>query len=286
MIKLGNIPIRLHPLFILILMLSIWTGYFLELITLFSIIFIHELGHVVAARGYGWKILEIQLLPFGGVAKVDDEGNVPIIEELVVAISGPLQNAWMIIVAIAFQHWGWWDSSWSSYFIEANIIIGLFNLLPILPLDGGKIMRALLSYILPYYVTIRYSHWISLILSVAMILSAFLVPADGVQLNILMIGAFLCYMNGYQSKNVFFLFIRFLVGRDRRWSEQDISKLKHVPIFIDSQDSLQESIKQLKKGKIHHIFILNEDGSVHKMIPENKLLKIFFREHSLHINNN
>ena len=84
-------------------MASIVTGYFVELITLFAIVFVHELGHVAAARGFGWNVLEVKLLPFGGVAEVEEAGSLPSKEEAIVAIAGPLQNLWMGITRMVIR---------------------------------------------------------------------------------------------------------------------------------------------------------------------------------------
>ena len=143
------------------------TGYFLEAVTLFGIVLVHELGHLAAANGFGWRVREVQLLPFGGVLIVDELGTAPTREELIVSLAGPLQHVWMILVALLMK---WVDvgaSSWWDYFIEANLMIGLFNLIPVMPLDGGKVMQSLLGYLLSYHNTILYTAWISMILSLA-----------------------------------------------------------------------------------------------------------------------
>lgn len=59
------------------LLISVLTGYFIETVTLFGIVFIHEMGHVVAAKSFGWRVKEVQLLPFGGVAVVEEPGAYP-----------------------------------------------------------------------------------------------------------------------------------------------------------------------------------------------------------------
>ena len=150
-------------------MASIVTGYFVELITLFAIVFVHELGHVAAARGLGWNVLEVKLLPFGGVAEVEEAGSLPSKEEAIVAIAGPLQNLWMGILAWSFGQLGVWNGDWSDYVWRANLMIGLFNLLPILPLDGGKLMQAALSQTLAFHQTLVWGIRISLVLSAIMI---------------------------------------------------------------------------------------------------------------------
>jgi len=84
-----SVRFRVHPCFWLVVVPTVWSGYFLEVVTLFGLILIHELGHVSVARHFGWRMTEIELLPFGGVAKTDEWGTVPAKEEMLVAIAGP-----------------------------------------------------------------------------------------------------------------------------------------------------------------------------------------------------
>ena len=74
---LFGVRFRLHPLFVLLLLLSAAVGRFLEIVTLFAVVLIHEIGHSAAAKAFGWKIREVMLTPFGGVVAADDDGSVP-----------------------------------------------------------------------------------------------------------------------------------------------------------------------------------------------------------------
>lgn len=64
----------MHPLFVIILLFSALTGYFIELMTLFAIVLVHELGHLFMAHEVGWKVKAVRLLPFGGVVEVEEAG--------------------------------------------------------------------------------------------------------------------------------------------------------------------------------------------------------------------
>ncbi len=145
-----GITFRFHPLFTLLLLLSVVTGYVVEMLTLFGIVLIHEMGHVAAAKSFGWDIREVQLLPFGGVAVVEEAAGTPAYQEAAVALAGPLQNVWMMLVGYMLMLLGIIPPVWGQYFIEANLLIALFNLMPVLPLDGGKVMQAVIGLWLPY----------------------------------------------------------------------------------------------------------------------------------------
>ena len=96
---------------------------------------------------------KIQLLPFGGVAELEEHGNKSLKEELVVVIAGPIQHIWMMAIGYMLFEAGWLHAELYYFFMWNNIIILAFNLLPIWPLDGGK-------YCLTYYhiVFLIYKH--------------------------------------------------------------------------------------------------------------------------------
>ena len=112
---------------------------------MFASVLWHELAHVAAALALGYRVREIELLPFGGVARIDNIGEAGAINEIVVAAAGPLASLVMAAVlhftavqvpALAFG---------LEFYFEVNIMLALFNLLPGLPLDGGRILRALIA---------------------------------------------------------------------------------------------------------------------------------------------
>ena len=76
-----------HPLFVIVMLASVFTGRFLELLTLFIIVFIHELGH--AAGGDGVQGTSHSDAPFGGVAVIEDDGRMTAMKEIIIALAGP-----------------------------------------------------------------------------------------------------------------------------------------------------------------------------------------------------
>lgn len=128
-------------------------------LTIFVCVILHELGHAMAARYYGIKTDAITLLPIGGVATIEKIPEKPV-QELVIALAGPMVN--LIIAAILFlpvRH----ELSTSlrnamvaingeNFIVNlfaVNLSLAAFNLLPAFPMDGGRVLRALLAFKLP-----------------------------------------------------------------------------------------------------------------------------------------
>ncbi len=273
MIKCFGVVYRFHPLFVIMMALSVVTGFYVELLTCFGIVVIHELGHVVAARYYGWEVIEVQLLPFGGVAVVEEHGSVTAWEEIVVALAGPLQNALMIIAALLMKSTSIWNDGWVDYFVQANVWIALFNLIPILPLDGGKVLQAIVSYRISYFYTLKITIWISLFMS-GVLLSATIYnySSSGINLNLLAIAIFLLTTNWYSYRNLNYKFIRFLIGRSSRADQLLSQGGLAQPIVVLGDLSITNITKMFRREKYHLIYVINENGSIQAVLPEHRVL--------------
>ena len=134
--------IYIHPIFIIILFIFILIGEFRFITYFMLLILVHELGHLFISLLFKWNIDKIIILPFGGLTKYNEIINRPLIEEFLVAISG-------IILQLIFYNFIKYYIDY-KYFSFINYFIILFNLIPIYPLDGSKILNVFFNIITSY----------------------------------------------------------------------------------------------------------------------------------------
>ncbi|MEH7332721.1 M50 family metallopeptidase [Neobacillus drentensis] len=267
--------VHIHPLLWIVIALSIATAHFLEVCLLLGIIFIHEMGHAAAASFFSWRIKKITLLPFGGVAEMDEHGNRPLKEEAIVVIAGPIQHIWMVGLGYGLLSFHLISEELFSLFLSYNLMIFLFNLFPVWPLDGGKLVFLLLSLKNSF----PSAHRITLLLSFGSLLlfSIAILAAAPTHLNVWIIIAFLYFSLYHEWKQRRYIFMRFLLER-YYGKKSSLHNLK--PIQADEQDLLIHVLEKFQRGCKHPI-IVEVDGREKGRLDENELLHAYFTEKRL-----
>ena len=156
--RLFDIPVYLHWTFLLLLGVVGLLGLFqgdpaaalggvVLIVSVFGCVLLHEFGHALAARRYGIVTQDVTLLPIGGVARLARMPEEPK-QELVVALAGPAVN--VAIAAVLFPLIALTGKAFLAQLFAINLVLALFNMLPAFPMDGGRVLRALLAQRMSY----------------------------------------------------------------------------------------------------------------------------------------
>jgi Zn-dependent protease len=155
------------------------------IVAVFVCVVLHELGHALAARRFGVRTRDIIILPIGGVARLERIPENPT-HELVIAVAGPAVNVLIAAAILAFLIATGAlaalpgpgadvaaylrDAGFLHNLMAVNIFLVLFNLLPAFPMDGGRVLRALLHYVLDYPTATRIAAGVGQVMAVGFVL--------------------------------------------------------------------------------------------------------------------
>jgi Zn-dependent protease len=153
--RIAGIDVFVHPTFLLVLFFpGVLTGGFLSLLLLLSVfgcVLLHEFGHALMARQFSIETEDITLYPIGGVARLQRLPRAPG-AELLIALAGPAVNFAIVGTLMVLGFLGFDQvlantelGLFVSRLMVVNLVLGLFNLIPAFPMDGGRVLRALLS---------------------------------------------------------------------------------------------------------------------------------------------
>lgn len=228
--------IKIHPLFFIVCFLCFITGYFQKFFIFTCLLFIHELGHILSGKLFSWKIKKILLLPFGGITIFEVPLNIPIKQEFIVSISGVLyQNIGFFLLSCFFSY---------DKIISIHLFLMIFNLLPIYPLDGSKIIKCFLEKIFPF----KLSHLFMLSIS---FFTSLIILIYTKSLSFFIILLFLIKKEIEELQKHSFYFHKFLL--ERYLSDIPYDKIIHI-----------KSIKKMKKECYHYINYKSEKNFLKK----------------------
>jgi stage IV sporulation protein FB len=231
------------------------------------------MGHAVAASFFSWRIKRISFLPFGGVAEMDEHGNRPLREEAIVTLAGPIQHLWLMPVGFFFAEMQWIPMDVFTLFIHYNLMVLIFNLLPIWPLDGGKLVFLFLSTTKSFPKAHRQTLYVS-IGSLFLFIAAVLLISP-INLNVWIVIIFIMISLYTEWKQHPFVFMRFLL--ERYYGKKDTFRtLKSIDVVDD--ELIVDVLNEFQRGKKHLIVVYSDEGKEKATLDENELLHAYFTE--------
>lgn len=265
-IKKNRLKFRIHPLFVLLGVFSfiIGSGVFFLIYTLS--VFLHELGHMIVAERRGYKMKEIKLLPYGALLTGEtDEFSFK--DEVIIAISGPITNFILCGLCLAV----WWlfpvTYNFSMDFCMANLVAGCFNLLPIYPLDGGRVLLGVLSCKLDRKLSAKIVKLITMIFSILLFVIFIASIFISINLSIGIMAALLFASSISESKNAVYerITAKFLREKQLR---RGIQKRQ----FLVSQDiSIEKLLKLQSKNYIAEYVVVDSGKNSLAVLTEDEV---------------
>ena len=229
-------------------------GYIKNITIIFGICLVHELGHIFFIKLFKYKIISIELLPFGGYTTIDKKLNSSINKDILIALGGIIFQFLLLLVVYLLK--SKFNIITYNLIINYSFILMVFNLLPIVPLDGNNIIHLLLEKFFSYSLSYRLNLIISLFFLTLFILINYLYNLDNYFIISFLLYKLIIYFKNYKFNRNRFLLERYLC-------DFEYKKI----------DNNTKSINDLKKNVLHYF----KENNVY--IKENKMIeKSFYRE--------
>ena len=268
--KLGTIKVKLNYLLMPLLFLYYYLGYGLEVLIGLSSVLIHELFHSITANKLGITVKEIELFPFGGIAKVSNNLSGDPSKEIIVSLMGPISN--FLLVGLFFIIERFYMSHYVfDMIIKTNISIGLFNILPIFPLDGGRILRGHLSRVMGFKSATKILSKTTYVLTFLGVLFGVIVlimNKNGIYF--ILLSCFIFIAAKKEKNMAVFLFMGEIIKKREELLNRRIMG-SHILVALNVTTG-KEILDCFLPQKYHIIIIIDHEGKAVGYIKENELL--------------
>ncbi len=272
--KLGTIlgvKLKIHPFLLLLGAIYAWLGLGVEVLLVLAVVLLHEMAHLFTAWGMGVTIQEVELFPFGGQARMEDFTGMDPEKEIVVALAGPACSftlAALFYFLIPYLS----ANSQLSMFVQMNAMLGGFNMLPVLPLDGGRIVRAMLSRSQGYKKATSRMAGLGQAAGILLILGGIYMSLQALAgLNILAAGGLLFWSARREGKLLAYSFMRYLVNKKGDLAHKGLLPAQQ---YVSRPDTLVKVILQSSTPNGYMLVIVIDDQhQVQRMITEAELIE-------------
>lgn len=267
--------IRINLFFMLLCALYIALGLTVEVLFILVAVLVHEISHVVMALALGVKVTEIELLPFGGQAKIEDFTGLEPDHEIYIALVGPIVS--LSLAGIFYFIQARMTSTYLPLFININLFLGVFNLCPALPMDGGRILRALLSQAIGYKkATGRAAALGKLIAVLFILIGLYQVYFQHSGANYVVVGMLLFWAARREGQLLVYAFMRYLVNKKGELSKHGVLPAQQI---ISREDTLIKKILESTRPSYYLVVVaVDEADHLIGMRSEAELIECFFEK--------
>lgn len=247
------------------------------LLSLSIVVMVHEISHGIIARILGHRILYFEILPFGCAAKIAGLSNIEYSKEIIVAAAGPASNMIFAAVCLLYQHSSGDGSAFCDALYRANIMIASVNLLPSVPLDGGRIFRAILASKIGFRKATQITGWLGICLGTLLTLGAAYWVITG-QINPTggFMGIFMVYSAIKEMKNSRFESARIFSGKKNRFASRDMLDVKiHA---TDSTRPIGEIVANFDHKKYNLACVLDQNMKMVDVVDESEVMNAMIQK--------
>jgi len=269
---LFNIDIYISKMLLLLMIVAVLIGEGARLAVFFVIIFVHETAHVMMARLLDLRVNEIELLPFGGAVRIESLVELSPRDEALIAAAGPLSNIVLLTGYLAFRSLNVLSLENQDVFIQANLAIAGFNLLPVLPLDGGRMLRAVLSREMGIKKATRITAFGGFLLALLLVMIGLYALYYRIFNPTLFVTAgFLAYSAVKESRMAAYILIRDITYKKYMLLKAGVLPVREITVLYDL--AVKDIIKNFIPRCYHYVVIVDEHLRVKGRLSEADIVR-------------
>lgn len=261
--------IRFSKYFIPYLLFLIIIGINYKLLLGFIIVIIHEMIHYIAARILGYSGFCIEILPIGAALKLKDLDEASPMEDIIISLSGPIGN--FIIALISYIVYKYINNSYILLFLQYNMAIGLFNLFPAFPLDGGRILRDILTTKFLYKKANEIALRISIILGYILLIIHFITLLYGISnINLALIAIFILVISKKEKERIVYVIMGYIIKKREKLIKRGYIENKSISVHYKL--TLLQLLDLVDKNKYNIFTVLDDNMDVLEVIYEEEVI--------------
>ncbi|HHY82633.1 MAG TPA: peptidase M50 [Clostridiales bacterium] len=256
--RILDIDIHISKYFLLLIAVILVTGRSGNLTAIFFILLIHESAHIIAARMLKLKVYEIELLPFGGALKIQSLFELNPVHEIIVAAAGPLSNIFLLLFYFGGIQTGWLpDSMPDPDFVNINLLLAGFNLLPALPLDGGRILRAVLARQMGIKRATQIASGVGFLLALVLATAGLYGLYYRVfNYSLFILSGFIAYSAAKERRNATYVMLKDITYKKECLLKEGSMPIRNIAVL--SGVPLRDVVKKFVPQRYHYIQVLDE----------------------------
>ncbi|AYO30970.1 MAG: stage sporulation protein [Thermoanaerobacteraceae bacterium] len=275
--KILEMDINIDFFFALIIFSSLFAGLWAQMIAALMALGFHEMGHVISARAMGIKVEKIDILPFGGRIKIANLDEAVPEVEMLTALAGPMANFAVSVFLLFLINQSVISPKTGNNFINYQLMIGLFNMLPALPLDGGRVFVLWLRQHMNFISAVRVAAGLSKALALVMFLAAVIgLFMSRFFINFIIAGFFLLIYASKEQKEAPLFFIKHIARK-----KEILFKKGFLPIeglAAVEKTPVKQLLYEFMPHKYYFVYILDNGMKIKKYLTETEIFDKIIQE--------
>ncbi|KYH34486.1 stage IV sporulation protein FB [Clostridium tepidiprofundi DSM 19306] len=252
-----------------------------ELAPAFIFALVHEMSHYLTAKKLGYTGLDMNILPIGTALYIKDLDEASAMEDIIISISGPLTN--FILAFIFYFLWVKLNKSVFYCFYFTNFALGVFNLIPAYPLDGGRILRDILWKKYIFKTANKITTHVSIMLGILLMLFYFILFLRGKpNFNLGVIAVFIVIISVKEKERIAYLIMGDIIKKRYKFLKRGYIENRSISIYY--KKDLLTAVGLVDKNKYNVFLVLDDSMDVVDILYEEELINALKEYGNMSIN--